>query len=372
MNKSKKQTQYLAASLLGLFTLTSVPLLRAAPQDAKPEAKSVIPQLTDAELKSKKMFTNPIVRSRSAADPWMIYKDGYYYFTFTTGGSVVIWRSKTITGLEEGNKVTIWRAPKTGPNARDVWAPEIHFVKGKWYVYYTATDGPDANRRQFVLEAKTSDPQGEYIDRGRLIVPEEDEYAIDGTIFQAKKGALYFLWSGREKSKGGPQNIYIAPMSNPWTISGPRVKLSTPTYDWEKHGWQVNEGPEVLQKNGKTFVVYSASGGTTENYCLGMLTNTDGDFLKAESWSKSPVPVFAKYKGPDGVVYTPGHNSFCKSPDGKEDWIIYHAKDISDNTWGNRTARAQRFTWNADDTPNFGHPIPPGVPLPLPSGEKGE
>lgn len=316
-------------------------------------------------------FTNPIITSRDTADPWLVYRDGFYYFTFTVGRSIEVWKSPTITGLDKAVKVTVWRAPDTGPNSQHVWAPEIHFVRGKWYIYYTATDNPDANRRQFALEAVTSDPQGAYVDRGKVFVEGDDHYAIDGTIFERKNGDLFFVWSGRKESARGAQNIYIAPMSNPWTISGARVALSTPTYDWEKHGWWVNEGPEVLERNGKTFIIFSASGGTTPFYCLGMLTNTDGDLLKAESWAKSPVPVFQQYSGPDGVVYTPGHNGFCKSPDGKEDWMVYHGKDNTDGTWRGRTARAQRFSWNPDDSPNFGHPVPPGVRLAVPSGEPG-
>jgi len=318
-------------------------------------------------------FTNPIVRSRSAADPWLVYRDGFYYFTFTVGKSIEVWKSPTITGLDTGKKVTVWRAPNKGPNAEHVWAPEIHYLNGKWYIYYTATPGPDLDRRQFVLEAATDDPQGPYVDKGQIVVPGEGEdvYAIDGSVFQSKEGKLYFVWSGRAENKPGTQNIYIAPMSNPWTLSGPRVLLSRPTYDWERHGWAVNEGPEILERNGKTILIYSASGGTTPYYCLGMLTNSDGNLLRPESWTKSPVPVFQQYKGPDGAVYTPGHNGFCKSPDGTEDWIIYHGKENTDGTWAGRTARAQRFTWNADDTPFFGHPVPAGVPLALPSGEPG-
>lgn len=316
-------------------------------------------------------FTNPIVRSRDAADPWLVARDGWYYFTFTAGKHIEVWKSRTITGLDEAKKVVVWRAPDKGPNAEHVWAPELHFVRGKWYIYYTATDGPDPNRRQFVLEANTNDPQGPYTEKGQLVVPVEDRYAIDGSVFQTEKGQLYYVWSGREQSEGGTQNIYIAPMANPWTISGRRVSLSKPTYDWELHGWPVNEGPEVLVKNGKTFIIYSASGGTTPEYCLGMLTNEDGNLLRPESWTKSALPVFHQYKGPDGEVFTPGHNGFCKSPDGKEDWIIYHGKANTDGTWGGRTARAQKFIWGPDGRPFFGHPIPPGIPIAVPSGEPG-
>lgn len=317
-------------------------------------------------------FTNPLVAGRALADPWIAQKNGWYYFTFTAGRSIEIWKGRTISGLADTAKVTVWRAPDTGPNVHDVWAPELHFVQGKWYVYYTATDAArsDLNRRVFVLEAQTGDPQGAYQDRGQLSIPGADVYAIDGTVYERKRdGALFFLWSGRAENKPGPQNLYIAPLKNPWTIAGPRVLISAPTLPWEKHGWAVNEGPEVLERKSKTFVVYSASGGTTPFYCLGLLSNTSGDLLDPKAWRKSPAPVFSQYAGPDGAVYGPGHNGFFRSPDGREDWIVYHGKQTPANTWGGRLVRAQRFFWNRDESPCFGHPVPAGVALAVPGGE---
>ncbi|GGU15761.1 hypothetical protein GCM10010244_47970 [Streptomyces coeruleorubidus] len=68
----------------------------------------------------------------------------------------------------------------------------------------------------------------------------------------------------------GSQPMFIRPLSNPWTASGTRRILSTPTYGWETVGGAVNEGAEVLQRNGKTFIVYSASHCSTPDYKLGM------------------------------------------------------------------------------------------------------
>ncbi len=321
----------------------------------------------------KGKFTNPV--SRNAADPWIVYRNGFYYMTITRGWGVAVTKSPTLAGLKEAKGVPVWNAGGAGYEAytRDVWAPEIHFINGKWYIYYTATDGPDKNRRVFALEALTDDPQGRYAFKGQMRVPNkaDDAYAIDGTIWQRPKdSALFFLWSGREQATGGAQNIYIAPMSNPWTLSGPRVRLSTPTFPWEVHGWRVNEGPEILTKGGKTFVVYSASGGTTPFYSLGLLTNTDGDLLNPASWSKSNTPVFVSYQDKNGQVWGPGHNGFFRSPDGKDDWIIYHGKETNADTWGGRHARAQKINWNKDGTPDFGHPIPAGVSIDVPGGEK--
>ncbi len=231
-------------------------------------------------------------------------------------------------------------------------------------LYYAADDGRDANHRMYVLESTGIDPQGGYVDKGKITAP-TDRWAIDGSVLREADGSLYFVWSGWANLSQGPQNIYIALMSNPWTISSERVLISAPTNSWERIGWWVNEGPVALQRENKTFIVYSASGGSTPDYCLGMLTNTDGDMLNPSSWTKSPGCVFSK----TDTVFGPGHNSFVKSSDGIEDWIIYHAKDTPVQTWAGRTARAQRLTWNQDGTPNFGSPAAPSAALAAPSSQ---
>ena len=295
-------------------------------------------------------FKNPVITSRDAADPWMIYKDGYYYFTFTAGDRIEIWKSATPAGIDRGRKVIIWRAPPNGPQCCHIWAPELHFIGDRWYIYYAADDGHDAAHRMYVLQSMGSDAQGGYIDKGKISAP-TDRWAIDGSVLEKPDGTRYFIWSGWANTAPGPQNLYIAPMSSPWTISGERTLISAPTNPWEQIGWAVNEGPAVLQKGGKTFIVYSASGGSTPGYCLGMLTNADGNFLDPDSWRKSDGCVFA---GTDRV-FGPGHNSFVTSPDGT-DWIVYHARDTPAQTWKGRTARIQKFTWRADGTPDFGRP----------------
>lgn len=348
------------AVLLGVAGILSLSLGSGCGGGASGPASNI------SEPAKASTFTNPLLK-QSAADPWIVRHDNYYLFTCTTSGrEIQIWKSPTIEGLSRARKTTVWKAPVSGPNSRDVWAPEIHFLRGKWFIYYTATDGPDANRRLFVLEAKTTDPLGGYTPKAKLLVPGEgqDQYSIDADVFE-RGGALYLLWSGRESIHEGAQNIYIAPLSDPWTVSGPRVRLSSPQHAWECQGWPVNEGPQALQHNGQTFVVYSASGGSTPYYCLGMLSNSSGDLLSAAAWKKSDAPVFQSYEGADGHVYGVGHNSFTNSPDGS-DWIVYHGKQAKISGWSDRLPRAQKFTWNAEGTPDFGHPIPSGVAMPIP------
>jgi GH43 family beta-xylosidase len=215
----------------------------------------------------------------------------------------------------------------------------------------------------YVLEGSSDDPQAPFHFKGKIAAP-TDRWAIDGTVLEMPGGKLYFIWSGWEGNTNGKQSLYIAPMSNPWTISGERVCISKPDREWEQRDSPIiNEGPETLWHEGHLFIIYSASGFWDDNYCLGQLTWTGGDVLDPKSWVKKSETVFSR----TADVFGPGHCSFTQSPDGKEDWIIYHAH-IHQGV-AQRDVRIQRFTWNADGSPNFGVPVSPGVPLALPSGE---
>jgi hypothetical protein len=184
-------------------------------------------------------------------------------------------------------------------------------------------------------------------------------------VLEATNGSLYFIWSGWPGTTDGLQNLYIAPMSDPLTISGPRVLLATPNQTWES--W-IEEGPEVLQRNGRVFLIYAANLSWTDNECLGMLVNTDGNYLNPNSWSKSTAPVFSTFIGTNGSVFGPGHCGFTKSLDGTQDWIVYHAAKFSGAAW-DRNIRMQSFSWTPTGYPSFGQPVPAGIPLPIPSGD---
>ncbi|GGD66640.1 family 43 glycosylhydrolase [Paenibacillus nasutitermitis] len=337
-------------------------------------AQSSLVELSEVEVRSPMLarsdFNNVI--SQDGADPW-IYKhtDGYYYYTRTTGNNVTIWRSKSLTGIESGEKKVIWTPPTNNPNAancKSIWAPEIHFLNNAWYAYYSATtcaDTGDVNHRMFVLENTNADPfQGTFTDKGK-ISDATDLWAIDGTVLNLA-GQLYWFWSGWDSPYQNRQNIYVASMSNPYTLSSPRTLISSPTYSWETSQTpRVNEAPQPIVKNNKVNLVYSADGSWSNNYNLGLLTaSTTSNLLSASSWTKSSASIFNSGSG----VFGPGHNSFTKSPDGTEDWLIYHAARWTGAGW-TRNVRAQPFTWKADNTPNFGVPASPNFPIRLPSGE---
>ena len=313
------------------------------------------------ELGEKPTFTNPVVRQ--GADPWVIRWQTNYYFCQSRVGGVWVNRAARLEDIGVDDWQCVWRAPAGTAWSQPVWAPELHVLQGRWFIYVAADDGDNANHRMYVLEGLTSDPQGPYELKGKIAAV-ADRWAIDGTVLEMPEGKLYFIWAGWPGTNDGVQNLYLAPMSNPWTISGEPVCISQPDQKWEQRDFpHINEGPETLWHDGKLFIIYSASAFWDDNYCLGQLTWTGGDVLDPKSWVKQPEPVFAR----SADVFGPGHCSFVKSPDGQEDWIIYHAHVAQGKR--ERDVRIQRFTWNPDGSPRFGVPVPPGIRLPVPSGE---
>jgi GH43 family beta-xylosidase len=270
-------------------------------------------------------------------------------------------RSRTLAGLATAADQVIFTL--TRPNGCcNMWAPEFHLLNGRWYLYYVAGQNvPDFNptQRLHVLESAGTDPMGPYSFKADL----GNTWELDPSILQ-HNGRLYLMGSAMD----GTQSLTITPMSNPYTLSGARRTISQPTLAWERQTHPVNEGAEPLYHNGRTMIVYSASACWGPDYKLGLLTLTGTDPLNRAHWTKSPNPVFQRNDA--NGVYAPGHNGFFKSPDGTEDWIVYHANDSAGGGCDmNRSTRAQKFTWNTDGTPNFGTPVRLGTTLTAPSGE---
>lgn len=302
-------------------------------------------------------FTAPIA---GGADPWVTQWQGQYFYTRTTGGDVRLSRAPHLPDIVSNTQV-LWNPPTDTAYGHNLWAPELHRVNDKWYMYVAADDGEDRNHRMYVLEGNSQDPMGTYTLKGQ-ITPDRYEWAIDGTVFE-HGDKDYFIWSGRTSTAGGgSQSLYIAEMSNPWTLTGERVRISSPQYAWERHGHPVNEGPQILRNDeGDVFLTYSASGFYVPDYALGLIELTGNDPLDAGSWNKHAQPVFQQGNGVTGT----GHASFVKSPDGSEDWIVYHGRVEGDPA---RKLFMQPFDFGGDGLPDFGTPIAPGQPIAAPSG----
>lgn len=317
-------------------------------------------------------YINPILPS--GADPWVVKHDGWYYYCGGVPGGIGVSRSRDLHKINP--PVRVWKAPEKGQwNSSCVWAPEIHFWRGKWYIFYAAGyDGPPfIHQKTGVLESVSSDAMGEYIDKGMLFTGDvlgdwqNNRWAIDMTLLEYRD-ELYAIWSGWENGEltdKTQQHLYIARMENPWTISSGRVKISSPDRYYEQGVLPLNEGPQILKHDKDLFIIYSCGQSWLDTYKLSYLRlkDADADLLDPKSWIKSEKPVF---EGNDSI-FGVGHACFTTSPDDKEHYIYYHTKKDKTPGW-KRDVRLQKFIFDESGVPCFGEPIPAGKKLPLPSG----
>jgi len=306
----------------------------------------------------------PLIEQR--ADPY-IYKhtDGYYYFTASVPlyDRIELRRATTIAGLATAPTVDAWHKPETGPYSELVWAPELHFNDGAWYVYFAAAPSraiKDAlfQHRMYAIRNRHANPlEGEWEFMGQVDTG-IDSFCLDATTF-THKGTLYYLWAQKDPAIEGNSNLYIAPMKTPWQIEGAPILLSKPEHDWETIGFWVNEGPSVLRRNGKIFISYSASA-TDHNYAMGLLwADEDADLLDPRSWTKSAQPVLRTCY--DHGVYGPGHNSFTLAEDNDTVMLVYHARTyteiVGDPLWNpDRHTFVKPLRWDDQGMPVFGRP----------------
>ncbi len=281
-------------------------------------------------------YNEPWILQR--ADPYIIRTDdGSYYFTASVPeyDRVILRKADSLEGLKDAAEVEIWHKHESGPQSIHIWAPELHFLFGKWYVYYGGGDKDDIWAiRPYVLECTGPDPlKDEWVEKGKMCCSGDDEFSfrafsLDATVFEVN-GRWYYIWA--EKVSVGRQisNLYIAEMENGYTLKTVQVLLTTPDYDWERRGFWVNEGPAVIKRNGKVYVTYSASD-TGINYCMGMLTADEAsDLLDPLSWKKDRYPVLSS--SAEHKVYGPGHNSFTTDSEGR-DILVYHARTETEIT----------------------------------------
>ncbi|MCW1883264.1 glycoside hydrolase family 43 protein [Luteolibacter flavescens] len=316
-------------------------------------------------------FVNPIAEG---ADPWVTKYGNQYVWCASEGNrGISLWVSDRLTSL--GQKHVIWTAPESGPYAKEVWAPEVHLLDGRWHVYFAASDGNNANHLAYVLQSRDSDPLSPYTLHGPFNTGDGADgkspniWAIDMTVLEVG-GKRYALWSGWDAPGTDQQFLYIAPMKSPTELSGPRVLLAkNDEHLWERTEEKLEsrglaEGPQILQQGGRTFVTYSTAASWLPTYKLGLLELTGKDPLDPKSWTKSPQPVFQSTE----LTYGTGHSCFVKSLDEKEWWHVFHAKRDRQGGW-RRAIFVQPFTFGADGLPDFGKPVSPGAALPFPSGE---
>lgn len=312
----------------------------------------------------KEMYNEVWIQKR--ADPY-VYKhtDGTYYFTASLPDydGIALRKADKLFDLKDAPEKMIWKKHDKGIMSFHVWAPELHFIFGKWYIYFAAGDVDDIWAiRPYVLECQGDDPfNDEWIEKGMMQCSDEDPFSfrafsLDATVLE-NHGEYYFIWA--EKVGVGKQisNLYIAKMESATKLSTVQVLLTTPDYDWERVGFWVNEGPAFIKNEGKIYMTYSASE-TGVAYCIGMLSaDENDDLLDPKSWTKSRMPVLKTSE--ELKIYGPGHNSFTVNDEG-EPVMIYHARTEAEIVGNplynpNRHAMVMKVKWNESGEPEFSY-----------------
>lgn len=283
-------------------------------------------------------YPNPFIPER--ADPYaMRAPDGTCYFTasYPAFGDaehgydrIVLRKSSTVAGLAAAEEKTLWKAPDSGVCSRHIWAPEIHLIGGKWYVFFAAGNSDDVwHIRPYVLRCKGDDPYSdEWSAPVRMeALPSDTQsfrsFSLDMTYF-SHKDKHYVIWA----EIIGDSSLFMAEIdpAEPWKLTSAPILLTKPEYDWEKVRFRVNEGASVLKTEDKVYVFFSASG-TGSEYCIGRLcADNDADLMDASSWEKLPCPVLSTedLEGESG----PGHNSFI-TDENRDLLLVYHARPLS-------------------------------------------
>lgn len=309
----------------------------------------------------KTKYNEPFIIQR--ADPYVYkHKDGTYLFTASVPeyDRIVLRQSSTLDGLKAADEVTIWEKHEKGIMSMHIWAPEIHNIEDKWFIYFAAGDKDDIWAiRPYVLECSGNDPLNDpWNEAGQMQAADDfsfTDFSLDMTVFQ-NRGVWYCVWAEKVSIGKKISNLYIAKMESPFKLSTPQVLLTSPDYDWERVDFWVNEGPALLTHDGMLYLTYSASA-TGACYCMGMLSiPEDGELLNPRAWEKSRLPIIQTdwEKG----ILGPGHNSFTKSDDGTEDIMIYHARQYDEITGDplydpNRHVHRMRIVWDEKGCPVF-------------------
>lgn len=277
-------------------------------------------------------YKNPVY-GQYFADPFVLHYDGQYY-AYGTGprsadGEVfpVLQSSNLVDWVERG-----WALiPAEGD---DFWAPEVAFHEGVFYLYYSA-HGINDNDHQLRVATSTH-PLGPFQDAGRTLVPDQP-FTIDPHPFKDVDKQWYLFYSQdfltlEDEYRVGT-GIVVDRMLNMLTLAGqPRVVIR-PHADWQLfqaqramyggvHDWHTIEGAALRYHYGRYYCFYSGGAWEHENYGVSYV-------VADHPMGPYTIPTVAKpiLCSVSGHVIGPGHNSFTKSPDGMQEYIVYHAWD---------------------------------------------
>ena len=333
--------------------------------------------------KGRRTFVNPLMRVMG--NPWIPYDPGTgcYYANRDIlpqdGCGIYVNRSRSLPDIEKDRRM-VFRPNEDVGLYRMVWASELHRIGEKWYIYGGASchptlDWQEGMIRTFVLESRTGDPFDGF-DFAGLITG--DDEAIDATVFQCRNGKNYLCFSRcLEQDRG---KLMIQEMESPVKLKGEPVCICRASYPRETVApydgdQRIAEGAVFLTHGERTFCIYTVNGCDDDAYCLWVMELMGDDPMNQSAWVKDDEPWLVS--GYD--LSAPGHPSVFSSPDGKEMYLAYHAREPEYRTdregphAGYRKAHCfiKKIYFDETGFPHAGEAARWGFPVPVPSGDPG-
>ncbi len=293
------------------------------------------------EAQSELTYTNPIGGITGIGDPCMLKHRDRYYLYATSGPDTGyrVWESTNMVDWEPRGFALSRFHPENNWGRKSFWAPEVLYYQDRFYMVYSARA---ADGHLKIAIASSEGPLGPFVNVKAPLFDRGMSF-IDGHIFiEDGTPYLYYVKDCSENIIDGDHvsQIFVQQLKPDMTgLTGEPVLVTEPSQAWEDTTaeWQWNEGPYVLKHNGQYYLTYSANGYFSPNYAVGYATAADplGPWRKYE---KNPILAKDLSIGVSG----PGHNTFVRSPDDSELFIVYHAHTDTANPGGNRNVNIDR------------------------------
>lgn len=250
------------------------------------------------------------------ADPTIFYKDGLYYL-YGTGSpnGFKVYTSKDLQVWEGPHGATDGFALKKGNafGARGFWAPQIFEYQNKFYMAYTANES--------IAIASSDSPLGPFVQKKKeaLKAPVRQ---IDPFVFidEDNKKYLYHV-----RVADGGNRIFVAEMKD--DLSGIKEETLTEciqaTETWENienDKWSVTEGPSVLKRGEKYYLVYTANHWKRPDYAVGYAVS-DNPYGPWKKYEGNPI-LRREHVNQNGT----GHGDFFRDKKGELKYVFHTHK----------------------------------------------
>lgn len=309
-------------------------------------------------------------QSISVHDPVMIQQNDTYYL-FCTGLGISVWSSKDMNDWTREKPVFSeppqWATQAVNDFKGHIWAPDISFFNGKYYLYYSVSSFGKNTSCIGLATNKTldpGDPDFEWVDHGKVIqsFPGKTNWnAIDPNLIVAEDGTPYLswgsFWDGLKLVKmNADATAPVEDMNAIPTIASRKKSPDEPNPPSVDNnpvdaGGNSIEAPFIFKKGDYYYLFasidYCCKGvNSTYKMIVGRSESIPGPYLDKEGKNMATGGGSILLQG-DKNWYGVGHNS-TYTFSGK-DYLIFHGYDANDE--GRPKLIIKELQWDADGWP---------------------